>query len=105
MSTTADEGHLRSGSNFSDTATLTANSPTASAFIKPGGVKEGSIASGPTPIVVPPEHAARTLVLCFDGTGDQCVSSSLIVVAGVVNDLTIRFDADVCVVFNLLGTP
>ena len=104
MSTTADEGHLRSGSNFSDTATLTANSPPASAFIKPGGVKEGSIAGGPTPIVVPPEHAARTLVLCFDGTGDQCVSSSLIVVAGVVNDLTIRFDADVCV-FNLLGTP
>ena len=28
----------------------------------------------------------------------------LIVVAGVVNDLTIRFDADVCV-FNVLGTP
>ena len=81
MSTTADEGHLRSGSNFSDTATLTANSPQVSAFIKPGGVlpvKEGSISSGPTPIVVPPEHAARTLVLCFDGTGDQCVLLSFV---------------------------
>ncbi|EDR13082.1 uncharacterized protein LACBIDRAFT_308533 [Laccaria bicolor S238N-H82] len=44
-------------------------------FIKPDGggfpVKEGSISSGPTPIVVPPEHAAWTLVLCFDGTDDQ----------------------------------
>ena len=104
MSTTADEGHLRSGSNFSDTATLTANSPTASAFVKPGGVKEGSISSGPTPIVVPPEHAARTLVLCFDGTGDQCVLLLLSLWLAVLNDLTIRFDADVCV-FNLLGTP
>ena len=76
MSTTADEGHLRLGSNFSDTATLTANSPQASAFIKPGDVhpvKEGTISGGPSPIVVPPEHAARTLVLCFDGTSDQCV--------------------------------
>jgi len=88
MSTTADEGHLRSGSNFSDTATLIANSPQASAFIKPGDVhpvKERSISGGPSPIVVPPEHAARTLVLCFDGTGDQCVLfASLIVCAGVV---------------------
>ena len=84
MSTTADEGHLRSGSTFSDTATLSANSPQASAFIKPGGVhglKEGSISGGPSPIVVPPEHAARTLVLCFDGTGDQCVVLLSIVLA------------------------
>ncbi|EDR01075.1 uncharacterized protein LACBIDRAFT_312561 [Laccaria bicolor S238N-H82] len=75
MSTTAaDEGHLRSGSTLSDTATLTSNTPQSSAFIKPGvlPVKEGSITNGgPTPVVIPPEHAARTLVLCFDGTGDQ----------------------------------
>jgi uncharacterized protein (DUF2235 family) len=30
------------------------------------------------PSIIPPEHTNRTLVLCFDGTGDQ-------------------FDADVCV--------
>jgi hypothetical protein len=76
MSTTADKDHLRSASTFSDTATLTANSPQVSAFIKLGdvyGVKERSISGGPSLVIIPPEHAAQTLVLCFDGTGDQCV--------------------------------
>jgi hypothetical protein len=36
--------------------------------------------------VVPPSHDARTIVLCFDGTGDQ-------------------FDADVCIIFLFPRSP
>ncbi|RDB14966.1 hypothetical protein Hypma_016149 [Hypsizygus marmoreus] len=49
-------------STFSDTATIT-GSPRSSTFTA-GQPTE-------TPAVIPPEHTYRTLVLCFDGTGDQ----------------------------------
>ncbi len=32
---------------------------------------EKSATQTPVPPVIPPDHAARTLILCFDGTGDQ----------------------------------
>jgi hypothetical protein len=32
------------------------------------GFKNGTIQ---VPPIIPPEHTNRTLVLCFDGTGDQ----------------------------------
>jgi hypothetical protein len=31
----------------------------------------GSVNDSEFPAAIPPEHSARTLVLCFDGTGDQ----------------------------------
>lgn len=34
-----------------------------------------SVIKKPVPAVIPPEHSSRTLVLCFDGTGDQLVHS------------------------------
>lgn len=33
--------------------------------------------SAATPPIIPPEHPSRTLVLCFDGTGDQYAVSNL----------------------------
>lgn len=40
-------------------------SPQGSSFTQP--ILSGSLA----PSIIPPEHPFRTLVLCFDGTGDQ----------------------------------
>lgn len=54
--------------NFSDAATLT-SSPRNSVFARGSSSND---ASDLHPIL-PPEHDARTLVLCFDGTGDQSV--------------------------------
>lgn len=33
--------------------------------------KEGTVDPCTYPLVIPPKHSNRTLVLCFDGTGDQ----------------------------------
>uniref|UniRef100_A0A8H7XSL4 T6SS Phospholipase effector Tle1-like catalytic domain-containing protein n=1 Tax=Psilocybe cubensis TaxID=181762 RepID=A0A8H7XSL4_PSICU len=33
--------------------------------------REGTIGPQRIPDVIPPEHSSRTLILCFDGTGDQ----------------------------------
>lgn len=50
--------------SISDTATV-AGSPQLPTFT------DGPVNSIEVPIVVPPTHGNRTLVLCFDGTGDQ----------------------------------
>jgi uncharacterized protein (DUF2235 family) len=70
-----ENGYSRAAnsSNFSDGATL-AGSPSQSGFSDrpvPGSPTVSS--SGEIPAVIPPHepHRARTLVLCFDGTGDQ----------------------------------
>ncbi|KAF8881859.1 hypothetical protein BD779DRAFT_1544475 [Infundibulicybe gibba] len=69
-------GHLRTESAFStadslasDAATLASPTPSSSAFKSLSPQMNG--ASTPVPTVIPPEHPFRTLVLCFDGTGDQ----------------------------------
>jgi hypothetical protein len=54
--------------NASDAATLT-SSPRSSIFAR--GNSSGDVDEFPS--IVPPTHSARTLVLCFDGTGDQYV--------------------------------
>ena len=36
--------------------------------------KNGDAVPTPLPPCIPPQHPYRTLVVCFDGTGDQCVS-------------------------------
>jgi len=59
--------HTRVESYVSDTETL--NSPTSP---QPSGFSAFPPPSKPgIPSVIPPEHPYRTLVLCFDGTGDQ----------------------------------
>lgn len=66
-------GHAQDGtinSMYSDTATIS-GSPQASAFQRDTSQDE-------FPRTIPDPHAAdraRTLVLCFDGTGDQLVQS------------------------------
>ncbi|PPQ62874.1 hypothetical protein CVT24_006272 [Panaeolus cyanescens] len=65
-------------STFSDTATLTSGSGFASGSAK-HPTRESSLPTVPLglgdvggiPKIVPPSHPYRTLVLCFDGTGDQ----------------------------------
>ncbi len=39
--------------------------------LKHNPVKERTLDPDSFPPVIPPDHPARTLVLCFDGTGDQ----------------------------------
>lgn len=51
-----------------------ASFPSASTFV--GSPNLESPAGQATPPVIPPDHPSRTLVLCFDGTGDQYVFSS-----------------------------
>jgi hypothetical protein len=55
-------------SALSDTPTIT-TSPQSSAF---ASASQGNA----FPAVIPPENRARTLILCFDGTGDQSVVHS-----------------------------
>lgn len=50
--------------NASD-ATL-ASSPLNSGFKRASSSNDEEV-----PAVIPPKHAGRTLVMCFDGTGDQ----------------------------------
>lgn len=50
------------------TSSTAVGSPQASTFVN-GPPKPTEI-----PLVIPPTHSARTLVLCFDGTGDQSVT-------------------------------
>jgi hypothetical protein len=45
-------------------------SPTTFGFDKQGGARQQSD-DGDCPPVIPPTHSNRTLVVCFDGTGDQ----------------------------------
>ncbi|KAL0061353.1 hypothetical protein AAF712_011811 [Marasmius tenuissimus] len=53
-----------------DTTTLSPlESPSAAKSVAPFSTANGSVASNES--IIPPEHSARTLVLCFDGTGDQ----------------------------------
>ncbi|CAA7270707.1 unnamed protein product [Cyclocybe aegerita] len=67
MSTMATiDAHARLDSAISDT-TLSTDSPTQSKF----GSLNGGAATVPLPDCIPPESPSRTLVLCFDGTGDQ----------------------------------
>ncbi|KAJ3510247.1 hypothetical protein NLJ89_g4791 [Agrocybe chaxingu] len=60
------DAHARLDSAISDT-TLATESPTQSKF----GSLNGGAATSPLPDCIPPESPSRTLVLCFDGTGDQ----------------------------------
>lgn len=67
------ENHVQeptASSAFSDTATVT-GSPQASTFVD-GAMKP----TEPFPYTIPPTNNARTLVLCFDGTGDQSVDDT-----------------------------
>ena len=48
-------------------------SPQSSYFGSDGSTVEADHDPGLLPGTVPPEHLYRTLVLCFDGTGDQYV--------------------------------
>lgn len=57
-------------SKFSDSATVTSSSPQQSSFVK-SPVQAEALHTPPTPDIIPPDHPFRTLVLCFDGTGDQ----------------------------------
>ena len=56
-------------------------------------------ADSEVPSVVPPTHRSRTLVLCFDGTGDQSVAVTfeLIYLHSTFHLLHSRFDDDVSV--------
>ncbi|KAJ7584625.1 hypothetical protein C8J56DRAFT_951454 [Mycena floridula] len=75
------QGHARSdteatvvseGSKLKDPV---AASPTSLSPVSLGGnTLNGPVTAsqdGPIPRIIPPEHTNRTLVLCFDGTGDQ----------------------------------
>ncbi|KDR83174.1 hypothetical protein GALMADRAFT_56796 [Galerina marginata CBS 339.88] len=64
---TSTDGHVRLNSSASDTATL-APTPQPSGFAKSNGDGTALPALAET---TPPDHPFRTLVLCFDGTGDQ----------------------------------
>jgi hypothetical protein len=69
MSSTNHVAHAQeatASSALSDSATIS-TSPQGSTFAS---------ASKPYPAVIPPEHPVRTLILCFDGTGDQSVARS-----------------------------
>ena len=52
---------------------LKTTNPTEEEHTKPSSPRqrEGTVDPPPYPPVIPPEHSSRTLVLCFDGTGDQ----------------------------------
>jgi len=63
-------GHVRTDSIASDATTMASPTPRASTIFK-SPAPERTV-NGP----VPPEHPFRTLVLCFDGTGDQLVHCS-----------------------------
>jgi hypothetical protein len=60
---------ISAASALSDSPTV-AGSPQNSTFAS------ASTGTSEFPAVIPPEHHARTLVLCFDGTGDQSVAES-----------------------------
>lgn len=66
-----DVSHVQdasAASALSDSPTVS-GSPQNSTFASTsGGIPEEF------PAVIPPVHAARTLILCFDGTGDQLVT-------------------------------
>ncbi len=75
---------IESTASFSsDSKTMTWSSSGMSAFADPEegpllalGVENGNMGTVPTPTfdavnTIPPMNANRTLVLCFDGTGDQ----------------------------------
>lgn len=73
-----DVAHSQDASSaLSDSETVTI-SPGSSTF---ANVEYGD--SSEFPSVIPTEHAARTLILCFDGTGDQSVTGSSSFVAKV----------------------
>jgi len=58
-----------------------ASSPTFADFDRPPPIRrEGTIDPGAIPPVIPPNHSHRTLVVCFDGTGDQfdCDNSNIV---------------------------
>jgi len=70
--------HQRTDTEVSFSETIT-GSPGTSTFIK-SPIREQSTGSTETGSdyaedlsVIPPKHPYRTLVLCFDGTGDQWV--------------------------------
>jgi len=71
MSSTASEGRAREPT----TDTLLDHPPTP--LDHSGILKEAEKPSvhqhhgARVPTVIPPEHSARTLICCFDGTGDQ----------------------------------
>lgn len=75
-------GHAQEATNssiLSETATIT-GSPQNSTF-----TTNGSSAPSPEfPRTIPEANAARTLVLCFDGTGDQYVFDLSFIVRNVM---------------------
>lgn len=101
----ADSGHQQTASTISfadsavsDSATLASPSAQSSAFTKyqePEDVLLQSVRPSidPASSIVPPEHPFRTLVLCFDGTGDQFVNRFATSIILLIYDR--RFDADV----------
>jgi hypothetical protein len=67
-----DGGHLSLGSAFSG-ATMTSTSPKRLPNELNRSHPQRSVSLDPrvAPPTIPPTHTNRTLVLCFDGTGDQ----------------------------------
>lgn len=75
-STDGDRGHVRELS-AADTLVDTSgeflhfNAQDPQSTIKPSPLKERTLDPNFVPSVIPSTHSNRTLVLCFDGTGDQ----------------------------------
>ena len=70
--TGSGNGHKQEATVASPTSTIRVDSKLIRSS-SPDLQAEGEKSATPTPVppVVPPDHAARTLILCFDGTGDQ----------------------------------
>jgi hypothetical protein len=65
-------GHIQ---DFSVTSTVVGGgssfSPTSKEFAKSANNGHEVVSDSTMPPTIPPYHEGRTLVLCFDGTGDQ----------------------------------
>jgi len=70
-------GRPSTASRFgSDVPTMGSPSPERPGFDNPHPVREQTLDPRMGTITIPPEHANRTLVLCFDGTGKQFDASN-----------------------------
>ena len=86
---------LMAAAHVEDASTSSTTSPAATVV---GSPQTSTFVNGPpkpaeVPLVIPPVHDARTLVLCFDGTGDQSVTVTLN--PNQLISLALRFDSDV----------
>lgn len=89
--------HIQAGSSvsFADTIVGVSESPQNSTFKHTPEDEERPPFASDIPSIIPldTDDRARTLVLCFDGTGDQYVH--LFPMCTSTSDKSSRFDADV----------